>query len=105
MTPAAFERQSKKRLRGMFDSIEHPDIAVELVPVASEESRRPQDVGVTWRQLVSGQHLSHHLVVARVTVQRFDNPIAPSPDVPLAVPNLIDRPAPVPIAVAPDIHP
>ena len=59
--------------------------------------------GSLGREFVGGQHLDDHLVVGLVGVERFDDPIAPPPDVRLALAHL--RRVAVPIAVAPDVHP
>ena len=78
-------------------------IAIEEEIVAGEKSRGPQLVQVVWMQLVGGEHQTDHLVVRHVGVQRLDNPIAPVPDVVLAVSQLVAQSPPV--AVAPDVHP
>ena len=53
--------------------------------------------------LVGGQHEADHLVVRQVGIERFDDPIAPVPQVPGAVAVLVAQ-APR-VAVAPHIHP
>ena len=69
-------------------------------------TRKPvarQVVGVAGAGLVGGEHLDDHPVVGHVAVERFDDPVAPSPDVGLALAHLGAEA--VPVAVAPDVHP
>src|SRR5690606_4519930 len=96
------ERQSEKRLATMFDGVVEPDIPVELVPVPSQIPGRSQDLGVRRSELVAGEHLLNHLVVRAVGIQRLDNPIAPSPEMILALADFIAISRP--ISVTPDIH-
>ena len=87
----------------MFDCVVEPNVAIEFEPIADKESGGAKRVGVVRRQLVAGQHLHDHTVVTDVAIERFDNPIAPAPDVWLAFADF--RPVAVPVAVPPDIHP
>ena len=80
-----------------------PDVAIELVPVAHQEAGGPQRVGVAGRELVGGQHLDDHLVVGLVGVERLDDPVAPPPDVRLALAHF--GAVAVPVAIAPHVHP
>ena len=60
-------------------------------------------VGIAGRDLVGRQHFADHLVVGLVGIERLDDPIAPPPDVRLALAHL--GPIAVPIAIAPHVHP
>ena len=51
----------------------------------------------------AGEHLLDHPVVGLVRVERLDDPVAPPPDVRLALADL--RLVAVPVAVPPDVHP
>ena len=60
--------------------------------------------GVKRGDLVGGEHLFEHAVVALGLVQRFDDPVAPVPHVFfLHVADLFAQA--VPVAVAPNVHP
>ena len=59
--------------------------------------------GSSGAEFVAGQHLDDHLVVGLVGVERFDDPVAPAPDVRLALADF--GAVTVPVAVSPDIHP
>ena len=102
---ATLQREAQERLTGVFDEIEHPDVAVELVPVPPDEAGRGQSRHVGRGNFISGQHLDQHPVVRLVVVERIDDPVSPPPDVTLAVPDLVDRAAAIPVGVPPDIHP
>ena len=47
MAPGTLECEPQKCLTGLFDRFKHPDIAVELVPVATEKSGGPQDIRIS----------------------------------------------------------
>jgi hypothetical protein len=98
----ALHRQSKKGARGVLDSLIQPRRAIEEIIAARQETGRPQIVAVLRREFVRRQHLADHLVVALVGIERFHDPIAPVPDVFLAVAQL--RTEAVPVAVSPDVH-
>ena len=98
----AIHRRREECLRGVLDRLLEPGIAAEAVPVAHEEARGPQGLGVLRGDLVAREHLDDHAVVGLVRVEALDDPIAPAPDVRLAVAHLC-FPA-VPVAVAPDVH-
>ena len=69
-------------------------------------TRKPvarQRVGVAGVGLVGGQHRDDHPVVRQVAIERLDDPVAPSPDMRLALANLGAEA--VPVAVPPDVHP
>jgi hypothetical protein len=101
----AAERDSEKSLRGVLDGVFEPLLAAEHLVIADKESGRAQRRGIFGCQLVTREHLDNHAIVAFVRVQRFDDPIAPTPDVPLTVAHLLAIGPAGPIAVAPDIHP
>src|SRR5262249_36113683 len=81
-----------------------PDVTVEPEPVAHQKPGRAQRLWIGRRDFVARQHLEDHPVVAFIIVQRLDDPVAPAPDVAPAAPYFVGA-APIPIAVAPDVHP
>ena len=87
----------------MLDGVVQPAIAVELVPVPREEPGGAERLGVVGLGLVGGEHLDDHPVVALVGVERLDDPVAPAPDVGLALADLLL--VAVPVAIPPDVHP
>ena len=99
----AVERQAQEALGNVLDRLVHPRRAVEEKPIAGEEPGGAQLGEIVGGDLIGGKHQPHHLVVAGVGVERFDDPVAPVPDVLLAVAELIPQ-AP-PIGVAPHVHP
>jgi hypothetical protein len=99
----AVDRQTQERLARMFDRTVEPGRTIEEIVVTGEEAGRPYDVGIVRRQFVTGQHLLDHPIVALVGVERFDNPVAPMPEMLLAVTELFAEA--IPIGVPPDIHP
>ena len=105
VTAAALERHAQETHAGELDGVLEPDGAIEDVIVAAEVARRPQGIFIGRRDLVRSEHLDDHAVVALIPVERLDDPVAPAPDMPLAVTLLVDFAAAVPITVAPDVHP
>ena len=103
VTPAAVERQPQEGLGGVLDHVVEPVVAVEEVEVSGQEPGGPQPLDVGRGELVGGEHVEHHAVVAEVIVERFDDPLAPAPNALLAVPHLLAEPEPV--GVSPDVHP
>ena len=96
-------RQAEEGLRGVFDGIFHPSVAVEDEVLPGQEAVAAQLVGIGRIEFVGGKHLAQHLVVALVAIQRFDDPVTPVPHVLLAIANF-DTKTP-PIRIAPDVHP
>ena len=80
-----------------------PGRPVKQIVVAHQEAGGPPGVRVERGDLVGGEHLREHAVVAFGVVERFDDPVAPVPDVLLCVADL--RAQAVPVAVPPDVHP
>ena len=76
---------AQERLGGVFDGVFQPDVAIELVPVADQEAGGAQSLPIARVGLVGGQHGDDHPVVGHVVIERFDDPIAPPPDVRLAL--------------------
>src|SRR5439155_5786724 len=105
MAAGTLYSQAEKSHGGVVDCVLEPNVAVEHVPVPRQETGSACDVWIVRRQFVTRQHFDDHLVVAFVLVDGFDDPVAPVPDVPLAVAHLVLRTPSVPIAVAPDVHP
>ncbi len=99
----AVHRQAEERLGSVLDRFLQPAIAIENEVLPSQEAGRPQPIRVGGVQLVGGQHLADHLVVPLVSVEAFGDPVAPVPDMLLAVAHLGAQ-AP-PVGIAPDIHP
>ena len=86
----------------MFDDLVEPCGAVEEVVGAAEEAGGAEGGAVVGGCFVGGEHVGDHAVEAGVGVEGFDDPVAPVPDVFLAVAELgVEAP---PIAVAPEVH-
>src|SRR5439155_6160311 len=81
------------------------DGPVEDIESAAQIAGSTLRVSIAGSKLVAGKHLDDQPVVALVLVERLDNPIAPAPDMPAAVAQLVEAAAAVPIAVPPNIHP
>ena len=105
MAPCALKCQTQKCLTRLFNSLKHPDIAVELVPVASEKSCGAEDIRIRRSQFITCQHFDNHLVIRFVIIERFDNPVTPAPEMSLAVTDFVNASTSIPIAVTPDVHP
>src|SRR5207248_2393435 len=80
-----------------------PDVPVVLEPVPHEVAGGTQRLRVAGRGLVGGEHLDDHAIVTLVLIERLDDPVAPVPDVGLALADL--GAIAVPVAVPPDVHP
>ena len=87
----------------MLDRGVEPSVAIEQEPITSKEPSGSQSLGIGWSNFIAGQHLDDHPIVGLVFIQRLHDPIPPSPDVALAVANLLSVSGPV--AVSPDVHP
>ena len=103
VTLGAVERETNECLAGMLDGGVEPGGAVEEIIIAREKTRGAQGIRISRRQFIRGEHFLNHPVKPLVVVEGFDDPIAPMPNVFLAVAQL--RAEAVPIGVAPDIHP
>ena len=99
----AVQRQPEEGLAGVLDRVVEPRGAVEEVVVSREESGRADRLGVAGCEFVGGEHLGDHAIVGPVLVERLDDPIAPVPEVFLAVAELVAES--IPIGVAPHVHP
>ena len=95
--------EADKGLGSVLDGGVQPGSTIEEVVVAGEKAGGPQGVVVVGRQLVGSKHFLNHAVEALAVVEGFDDPVAPMPDVLLAVAQLFVEA--VPVAVAPDVHP
>src|SRR5258705_9608175 len=84
----ATDGHTEESLRGVLDGVLHPLFAAEQFEVADEKASSAQGIGVLGSEFIGGKHFEHHLIVAFVMVERFDDPIAPAPDVRLAIANL-----------------
>ena len=69
----------------MLNRVVEPDVSIELVPVSHEKAGRTERFRIIGSDLVASEHFPDHLVVADVGIQRFDDPVARSPDVRLAL--------------------
>ena len=98
----AVHREAEEGLARVLDHVVHPGRAVEEIVVACEEAGGAEGGGVGGREFVAGELLDHHAVVALVGIERFHDPVAPVPDVLLAVPEL--RAEAPPVAVTPEVH-
>ena len=103
VTLRAVKSEPEKGLAGALDRVVEPGRAVEEVIIPRQKAGRTHGLGVSRREFIGGEHLRDHTVVAFVLVERFDDPVAPVPEMFLTVAQLI--PQPVPVAVAPHIHP
>ncbi len=96
---------AEESLGGVFEGVLNPLFAAEHLVIADQKTGGAQGVRVVRGEFVGRKHFQHHPVVALVRIDGFDDPVAPAPDVGLAVADLI-APSPArPIAVPPDIHP
>src|SRR5581483_10884194 len=84
----AFHGEAEEGRGRVLCRVLYPYIAAEQVPVARQITGGAQDLRVGWSDLVSRDHLADHFVISLILVQGFDDPVPPSPDVPLAVPHL-----------------
>ena len=99
----AAERHAQEGLAGVVDHVLHPLLAAEQLEVPREVAGGAEGVQVIGAGFVGREHRDDHAVVRLVAVERLDDPVAPVPDVRLAVADLL---APAgPVAVAPDVHP
>ena len=103
MAPRTVERQAEKRLAGVLNRVVQPDIPVELEPVPHQKTGRAERIGIVRSQLVARQHFLDHAVIASVAIERLDDPVAPPPDMRLALAHF--RAVAIPVAVAPYVHP
>ena len=68
-----------------------------------QEPGRPQRVGIGRGEFIRREHLANHLVVGFVGGEGIDDPVAPAPDIRLALTDFVG--VAIPVAVPPDIHP
>ena len=87
----------------MLNGFVEPTGSVEFKVLPGQKPGRPQPVYVVGIEFVSRQHLSQHLIIAFIAIERLDNPVSPMPNVLLRVTNF--GPESPPVAVAPYIHP
>ena len=102
---AAIEREAEKRLRGMFDAVAHPVVVIPAIEVPHDEARRDEVRIVGRRHFIGSQHRADHRIVAAIAVEFANNPIAPSPNLPVTVEHIGGRTPPVPVGISPNIHP
>ncbi len=87
----------------MFDGGVKPGGAVEKVVIAREKTGGAKGIGVFGGEFIAGQHFQDHAVVTHIAIEGIDDPVAPAPDMFLAVAQLISET--VPIGVTPNVHP
>src|SRR5581483_924989 len=90
------ERQAEKGLARVFDLVAHPRVVVPLEPVADDEPGGNDILIVAWLGLIGGQHLDDHAIIALVLVQGTHDPVAPAPDLWIAVHHIRHGAAAVP---------
>ena len=69
----------------MLDGGVEPGSTVEEIIIAREKTGGPQRLQVRGCQLIGREHFLNHPIIALVGIERFHDPIAPMPDVFLAV--------------------
>ena len=99
------DREPEERKARMFDGVFEPLFPGKHLVVAGQKPGGAHRGGIFRGTLVGRQHVDHHPVVASVGFERLDDPVAPPPDVPLAVANLFAIAPTGPVAVPPDVHP
>ena len=87
----------------MLDGGIEPGVTVEHIVTASEISSSGDGFAALWVQLISREHFLNHAVVSFVFVQGVYNPVAPVPEMFLAVAKHTSKS--VPIRISPNIHP
>ncbi len=95
-------RHTEKGAAGVLDGFIQPCGAIEEVVAAGQKAGGAKVVAILGRELVGGEHLHDHLIVAFVSIQRLHDPIPPVPDVLLRMTEL--RAKAVPVAITPDVH-
>jgi hypothetical protein len=69
VTAGAAKCEPKKGLGGLFDRFKHPDVAIELIPIASQKAGGSEHIGVGRSQFVTGQHFLDHAVIGFVGIE------------------------------------
>ena len=100
---SAPQGQSQKCLRGMVDCVLHPFFAAQQLEIPRKVSRGSDGIRVLRPGFVRREHRHDHAVVRLVAIERLDDPVAPVPDMRLAVADLLSPSSPV--AVPPNVHP
>ena len=85
----AIERQPQERLADMLHGLVEPLVAVEEKVVPGQKTGGPQLLEVVGVRFVGGEHEADHLVIGQVGIERFDDPVAPVPQVSGAVAVLV----------------
>ena len=88
----------------MIDDVGHPLFAARF-EVPHEVAGGAECLRVFRCDLIAGQHLAGHPVVTLVRVHALDDPVAPPPNVRLAVANVFAVGPAGPVGVAPHVHP
>ena len=80
--------QAEEGFCGVFDSLIHPACAVEKEVLAGQVTCCTEFGAIGRVNFIGRQHLANHLIVRQIFVEGFDDPVAPVPDIFLAVANL-----------------
>jgi hypothetical protein len=98
----AVDGEAEERFAEMFDGFFEPLVAIEEEEIAGEVACGAEFGGICGVEFIGGEHFANELIVGGIGVERFDDPVAPMPEIFLAIAELVIE-AP-PVAVAPDIH-
>ena len=99
----AIHGQPHEGLASVFNRVIEPGRTIEFIVTSGQKTGSRDRLQIPRGDFISGQHLSNHLVVAFVFIERSDDPVPPAPKLFLAVAHLITKA--VPVRVTPDIHP
>ena len=102
---SASQRRGRERFGRFLDGVEHPNVAIELVPIAAQVAGRGERPFVVRQEFIPREHHRNHAIIAIVAIEAVDNPISPMPDMPHPVTDLVNATTTVPIAIPPNVHP
>ena len=85
VTFGAVQGETEKCLPRVFDGGVKPSGPVEKVIITGQKPCGLQGFGVFWKKFVGSKHLLDHSIVTLVFVERLDDPVAPMPNVLLAI--------------------
>ena len=103
MTLGAIHGQTHESLARMFNRIIEPGRAIKFIITSGQKTGGRESLQILRSDFISGQHLTNHLIVAFILIERSNDPVSPAPKLFLAVTHLIAKA--VPVRVTPDIHP
>ena len=103
VAPRTAKCHAQKSLAGVIDDVLHPLLTTEQLEVSREVAGRAELAQIVRAGLVGREHRHDHAIVGLIAIERLDDPVAPVPDVRLAIANLL---APArPVAISPNVHP